>query len=115
MDQNQQLTLSTKKFRPKMMYVKKPSLNLLLRDSKKESTIKLLCNLVKIKFNPSQKHAQQFSVKITPEVAEDNYPLVRRILRQLSKELKGIFQPYISSGFSIFSSTNDKIKKKNDI
>ena len=107
MDQNQQLTLSTKKFRPKMMYVKKPSLNLLLRDSKKESTIKLLCNLVKIKFNPSQKHAQQFSVKITPEVAEDNYPLVRRILRQLSKELKGIFQPYISSGFSIFSSTND--------
>ena len=107
MDQTQQLSISSKKFRPKIVYVKKPSLNLKLRDSKKESSIKLLCNLIKINFNPSHKHTQQYSVKIKPEVAEDNYPLVKRILRQLSKELKGIFQPYISSGFSIFSSTTD--------
>jgi hypothetical protein len=60
MDQTQQLSISSKKFRPKIVYVKKPSLNLKLRDSKKESSIKLLCNLIKINFNPSQKQTQQF-------------------------------------------------------
>ena len=104
-----------KKQRTKIVYVKKPPLNMQLRNQKNEKPINLLCNLLKMHFNPSKKHAQQFSVKITPEIAVDNYPLVRRIIRSLSKDLKKMFHPYISSGFSIFSSANENDDQMNTL
>ena len=104
-----------KKQRTKIVYVKKPPLNMQLRNQKNEKPINLICNLLKMHFNPSKKHAQQFSVKITPEIAVDNYPLVRRIIRSLSKDLKKMFHPYISSGFSIFSSANENDDQMNTL
>ena len=104
--ENENKTLSTNK-RPKIVYVKKPQLNKTLRFVNNEKEVNLLCNLIKINFKSTKTHAQQFSVKITPEIADDNYPLVRRIIYSLSKELKKMFYPYISSGFSIFSSNEN--------
>ena len=115
MEGNTEKPVEVKTIRSKPIYASKPQLNLSFRDPHKEKQINLVCNLLKMKFNPSKKHAQQFSVKITPDIAEDNYPLVRRILRQLSKELKGLYQPYISSGFSIFSSINENEDQVNTL
>ena len=106
-EKEQEQEQTQKKQRPKIIYVKKPALNMSLRNPQNEKPINLQCNLLKMEFNPLKKHAQQFSVKITPEIAEDNYPLVRRIIRSLSKDLKKMYHPFISSGFSIFSSGNE--------
>ena len=70
------------------------------------SIITLQSNLLQMKFNPDQNQTKQFSIKITPELPEDSYQLFRKILRNISKELKLHFKNYLISGKSLFSSFN---------
>jgi hypothetical protein len=60
-----------------------------------------------MRFSPGEKKAQQFSVKIEPEIAQDNYPLRRKIFRQISHDLKGYYQPYFPAGLTIFTSASN--------
>jgi len=73
----------------------------------KDKQIDLVCNMLLMRFSPGEKKAQQFSVKIEPELAQDNYPLRRKIFRQISHDLKGYYHPYFPAGFTIFTSASN--------
>ena len=96
--------LKEPKKREHVVFAKKPAHNPNFRGEEK---IQLVCNLLQMSFNPKEAIASQFSVKITPEIANDNYPLRRKILRQLSKDLNGYYRPYFPAGFTLFSSAKD--------
>ena len=88
----------------KSNFPKRPKLNEQIRN--KNTSIILQSNFLKMRFNPNQNHARQFSIKITPELPEDSYQLFRKILRSISKKLKSHFKNYLISGKSLFSSLN---------
>ena len=73
----------------------------------KDKKVELVCNMLLMRFSPGEKKAQQFSVKIEPEIAQDNYPLRRKIFRQISHDLKGYYQPYFPAGLTIFTSASN--------
>ena len=73
----------------------------------KDKPIDLVCNMLLMRFSPGEKKAQQFSVKIEPELAQDNYPLRRKIFRQISHDLRGYYHPYFPAGFTIFTSASN--------
>lgn len=73
----------------------------------KDKQIDLVCNMLLMRFSPGEKKAQQFSVKIEPELAQDNYPLRRKIFRQISQDLRGYYHPYFPAGFTIFTSASN--------
>ena len=78
---------------------------------RKEKTIQIKTNYLKMHFNPNKKHAMQFSIKIEPTIAEDNTILLRSIIKKASNELKENFSKYFHSGFSLFvnDSKNSKL------
>ena len=84
-----------------------PRLN---QDLRKEKLVKVRTNYLKLHFNPNKKHAMQFSIKSEPEIAEDNFSLLRKIIKLCSIDLKENFSKYFQSGFSLF--TNDAKKDK---
>ena len=86
-------------------FAKRPGSNANLRSQDRQ--IELVCNMLLMRFHPGEKKAQQFSVKIEPELAQDNYPLRRKIFRQISHDLKGYYQPYFPAGFTIFTSASN--------
>ena len=73
----------------------------------KDKKVELVCNMLLMRFSPGEKKAQQFSVKIEPEIAQDNYPLRRKIFRQISHDLKGYYQPYFPAGLTIYTSASN--------
>ena len=85
-----------------------PIINSSLR---KEKKIQIKTNYLKMHFNPNKKHAMQFSIKIEPTIAEDNYILIRNLIKKASNELKENYSKYIHSGFSLFvnDSKNSKL------
>ena len=86
-------------------FAKRPGNNANLRSQDRQ--IELVCNMLLMRFHPGEKKAQQFSVKIEPELAQDNYPLRRKIFRQISHDLKGYYHPYFPAGFTIFTSASN--------
>ena len=99
-------TKAIKEYKPRerVVFAKKPTINNSFRTEQK---VELVCNLLQMSFNPKEALASQYSVKITPEVARDNYPLRRKIFRQLSKDLTGYYKPYFPAGLTLFSSAKD--------
>ena len=86
--------------RVELSYPKKPK-----RDPHKDSLIKktrVLCNLKQIELGEGSKKVQQYAIHYEPIIADDNYPLKRRIIREIRKDLTGEFEKFAQAGDTIF-------------
>lgn len=83
-----------------------PSKNNSLRN---EEIMQLKTNYLKMYFNPNKNHAMQFSIKIEPELQNDNY-LIRKIIRLGVSNLKNNFTKYFQSGLTLFANESKQDK-----
>ena len=70
-----------------IVYPKRP-----IRDSNRDKAYRksrVICNLRQLNLGEESRQVQQYAVHYEPIIAEDNYPLKRKIIRQLSADLKG--------------------------
>ena len=98
-----------KEVKPEFNYPKKPK-----RDQAKDSAakkIRVLCNLKQINLGEENKKVQQYAIHYEPIIAEDNYPLKRKIIRQIRKDLNGYFEKCAQAGDSIFVFAKDPQEK----
>ena len=75
------------------------------RDShleEKDSKINIICNLRQISLNSSDNQIRQYAIHFEPEIAEDNLPLKKKILRQIREDLHKNFKKYIQGGDTLF-------------
>ena len=63
---------------------------------------RVICNLKQINLGVGTIQVQQYAIHYEPIIAEDNYPLKRKIIRQLTKDLKGYFERFAQAGDTIF-------------
>ena len=70
---------------------------------RKQREINLISNYMLLSFSPGEICVKQYSVKFEPEIASDNGPLKKLILRGIGKDLKKHFHPFITSEDTIFS------------
>ena len=92
-----------------IVYPKRPN-----RDSNRDHQYKktrVICNLRYINLGLESKQVQQYAIHYEPVIAEDNYPLKRKIIRQLSTDLKGYFEKYAQAGDTIFVFSKDPQEK----
>ena len=92
-----------------IVYPKRPN-----RDSNRDHQYKktrVICNLRYINLWLESKQVQQYAIHYEPVIAEDNYPLKRKIIRQLSTDLKGYFEKYAQAGDTIFVFSKDPQEK----
>ena len=92
-----------------IVYPKRPN-----RDSNRDhqyKKTKVICNLRYINLGLESKQVQQYAIHYEPVIAEDNYPLKRKIIRQLSTDLKGYFEKYAQAGDTIFVFSKDPQEK----
>ena len=78
---------SQKKEKKEIVYPKRPN-----RDPNRDKLYKksrVICNLKQINLGEEKRQVQQYAIHYEPIIAEDNYPLKRKIIRQLSTDLKG--------------------------
>ena len=68
----------------------------------KERKMKVVCNLRQISLTSSHNQIRQYAIHFEPEIAEDNYPLKKKLLRQLREELHKNFQKFIQGGDTLF-------------
>ena len=90
-------------------YPKKPK-----RDSDKDSSYrktKVICNLKQITLGEQNKKVQQYAIHFDPPISEDNYPLKRKIIKSLRKDLQGKFEKYAQAGDTIFVFSKDPKEK----
>jgi aubergine-like protein len=90
-------------------YPKKPK-----RDSGKDSSYrktKVICNLKQITLGEQNKKVQQYAIHFDPPISEDNYPLKRKIIKSLRKDLQGKFEKYAQAGDTIFVFSKDPDEK----
>ena len=82
------------------IYPQKPKRN----PAKDSSNIKItvLCNLRQITLGEESKKVQQYAIHYEPIIAEDNYPLKRKIIREIRKDLTGEFEKFAQAGDTIF-------------
>ena len=86
--------------KPEVVYPKRPK-----RDEAKErscKTITVVCNFKQINLGEEAKKVQQYAIHYEPIIDIDNYPLKRKIIRQLRKDLTGEFEKYAQAGDTIF-------------
>ncbi len=84
----------------KYALAKKPAHTLSMRGQK---SVDLLCNYIRLGLNPNENIVKQYSIKFEPEIARDNAPKKREILRRLTHEIKAELYPSMQSGDTIFS------------
>ena len=92
-----------------IVYPKRPN-----RDSNRDhqyKKTKVICNLRYINLGLESKQVQQYAIHYEPVIADDNYPLKRKIIRQLSTDLKGYFEKYAQAGDTIFVFSKDPQEK----
>ena len=63
---------------------------------------RVICNLKQINLGEENRQVQQYAIHYEPIIAEDNYPLKRKIIKQLAGDLKGYFERYAQAGDTIF-------------
>ena len=83
-----------------IVYPKRPN-----RDSNRDKAYRksrVICNLRQLNLGEESKQVQQYAIHYEPIIAEDNYPLKRKIIKQLSEDLKGYFERYAQAGDTIF-------------
>ena len=92
-----------------IIYPKKPN-----RDPNKDKgyyRIRVICNMKRLNLGEGMKQVQQYAIHYEPVIAEDNYTLKRKIIRQLSGDLKGYFERYAQAGDTIFVFSKDPQEK----
>lgn len=75
--------------------------------SSKFKTMTVICNLHDINLGTNQKKVLQYAIHYDPPIAEDNYPLKRKIFRQLRPDLDKTFGKHFQAGDSLFVYCND--------
>ena len=91
------------------VYPKKPN-----RDHAKDSSYrksKVLCNLRQIDLGIENRKVLQYAIHYEPIISDDNYPLKRKIIRQIRKDLSGYFDKFAQAGDTIFVFTKDPQEK----
>ena len=91
------------------VYPKKPN-----RDHVKDSSYrksKVLCNLRQIDLGIENRKVLQYAIHYEPIISDDNYPLKRKIIRQIRKDLSGYFDKFAQAGDTIFVFTKDPQEK----
>ena len=68
----------------------------------KDRKITVICNLRQISLSSSSNKISQYAIHFEPEIAEDNFPLKKKLLRQIRDELKKHFHKYIQGGDTLF-------------
>ena len=63
---------------------------------------RVICNMKQLNLGEGIRQVQQYAIHYEPVIAEDNYPLKRQIIKQLSTDLKGYFERYAQAGDTIF-------------
>ena len=63
---------------------------------------RVICNMKQLNLGEGIRQVQQYAINYEPVIAEDNYPLKRQIIKQLSTDLKGYFERYAQAGDTIF-------------
>ena len=89
----------------KLTYPKRPAQLANLRS--KDQPVNLIANLMKLQLNSKNIVVHQYSIKVLPEIAQDNYPKLKKIQHSLSRELSKQFGRYIISGYSLFTCKAD--------
>ena len=83
-----------------IVYPKRPNRD--FNKDKKYIKSRVICNLKQINLGVGAIQVQQYAIHYEPIIADDNYPLKRKIIRQLSKDLKGYFERFAQAGDTIF-------------
>lgn len=83
-----------------IVYPKRPKRDVHIEE--KERKMKVVCNLRQISLTSSHNQIRQYAIHFEPEIAEDNYPLKKKLLRQLREELHKNFQKFIQGGDTLF-------------
>ena len=99
----------SKESKPEFNYPQRPK-----RDSVKDSIWRkthVLCNLKQINLGEGNKQVQQYAIHYEPIIADDNYPLKRKIIRQIRKDLIGFFEKFSQAGDTIFVFARDPQEK----
>ena len=92
-----------------IVYPKRPNRDMNRENSYRKSRV--ICNLRQLNLGEESKQVQQYAIHYEPIIAEDNYPLKRKIIRQLSADLKGYFERYAQAGDTIFVFSKDAKEK----
>ena len=91
---------SQNKGKKEFNYPKKPKRDTQLEQ--KENRIKVICNLRQISLSSERHQIKQYAIHFEPAIAEDNYPLKKKILRQIKPELHKNFQKFLQGGDTLF-------------
>ena len=97
------------KDKTEIIYPKRPN-----RDPNKDkgySKTRIICNMKRLYLGEGNKQVQQYAIHYEPVIAADNYPLKRKIIKQLSRDLKGYFERYAQAGDTIFVFSKDPQEK----
>jgi len=88
-----------------IIYPKRPNRDMNRENKYRKSRV--ICNLRQLNLGEESKQVQQYAIHYEPIIAEDNYPLKRKIIRQLTADLKGYFERYAQAGDTIFVFSKD--------
>ena len=83
-----------------IVYPKRPKRDFHIEEKERKMTV--VCNLRQISLTSSHNQIRQYAIHFEPEIAEDNYPLKKKLLRQLREELHKNFQKFIQGGDTLF-------------
>ena len=78
---------------------------------RKYETVDILTNLFKINFSENEYKLLNYSISVEPEIANDNYTLFSKIIRQMDSDLSKYFKRKNISGYNLFGSTNNQDKE----
>ena len=92
-----------------IIYPKRPNRDMNRENKYRKSRV--ICNLRQLNLGEESKQVQQYAIHYEPIIAEDNYPLKRKIIRQLTADLKGYFERYAQAGDTIFVFSKDAKEK----
>ena len=84
-----------------IVYPSRPKRDKHQEEKDKKATV--ICNLRQISLTSSSANQiRQYAIHYEPAIAEDNYPLKKKLLRQVREELHKNFQKYIQGGDTLF-------------
>ena len=92
-----------------IVYPKRPKRNTQLEEKDRKTTV--ICNLRQISLNSSTNQIRQYAIHFEPEIADDNFPLKKKLLRQIREELKKHFQRFIQGGDTLFVIAANPLEK----
>jgi len=100
---------ASKEEKIEIIYPKRPNRDMNRENKYRKSRV--ICNLRQLNLGEESKQVQQYAIHYEPIIAEDNYPLKRKIIRQLTADLKGYFERYAQAGDTIFVFSKDAKEK----